>query len=234
MERVNSAMQKPIEQYSQLIRDLAGSNALSLTVVGAIVAGTFDKSRHTVRNVLVLSSIDLEFLKQLSLQGAKLGKVRISAPLIMTPDYIKASLDTFPLELIEIQQWHETLFGEDYFKDLSFEERHVRLQCEREIKTLLIGMRQGLLASGGQEKFIGAMEVDVTEQLIRTLRGVLWLKGKRESLPAPEVVSEIEGIQSQTFQGIRSAINPSGHHGWSEFQTLYKDVEVVGRLIDVQ
>lgn len=234
MERVNPSMQKPIEEYSELVRGLAGPKALSLTVVGAVVAGTFDKSRHTVRNVLVLSSIDLDFLKQLSLQGAKLGKVRISAPLIMTPDYIKASLDTFPLELIEIQQWHETLFGEDYFRELSFEDRHVSLQCEREIKTLLIGMRQGLLASGGREKIIGAMEVDVTEQLIRTLRGVLWLKGKRAPLPAPQVVSEIEGIQGQTFQGIRSAINPSGHHGWSEFQTLYKDVEAVGRFIDVQ
>ena len=78
----------------------------------------------------------------------------------MTPDYIRSSVDTFPLELIEIQQMHLTLFSEVSFDELTFQDGHVRLQCERELKALLIGLRQVLLASAGEEKFIGVLEVE--------------------------------------------------------------------------
>jgi len=32
----------------------------------------------------------------------------------MTPDHIRRSLDTFPLEMLEIQQQNALLFGKDF------------------------------------------------------------------------------------------------------------------------
>ena len=69
-----------------------------------------------------------------------MGKAKIAAPLIMTQDYIQNSLDSFPLEFLEIQQHHLCLFGQDSFAELSFYQPHLRLQCERELKSMLIGM----------------------------------------------------------------------------------------------
>ena len=167
---------------------------------------------------------------RIALQGVKFGKAGITAPLIMTPDYIKTSLDTFPLELIEIGQHHLTIFGDDYFNDLNFEDKHVRLQCERELKTILIGLRQGLLAAAGREKFIGALEVDIGEALLRTLRGMLWLKGDRAAKPSAEVLAEVEKIADRKLSGVRAALDASGHHGWDEFDKLYQDVEALGEI----
>jgi len=151
----------------------------------------------------------------------------------MTPGYIKGSLDTFPLELIEIQQCYGVLWGENYFKDLSFNENHVRLQAERELKTILIGMRQGLLASSGQEKLIKRLELDVADRLVRTLRGLLWVQGKSESLSAQEVVLEIEKILEKPLPGVKNALLTQRPHGWKEFQNLYRDIETVGQFIDL-
>ena len=67
----------------------------------------------------------------------------------MTPAYLSGSVDSFPLELLEIQQRRAVLWGDDYFADLKLDQADVRLQCERELKRILLGMRQGLLASGG-------------------------------------------------------------------------------------
>ena len=153
LERVSGPMRQPLEQYTQLVKELAGENARALTLFGAIAAGVFDPNRHTVRNVLVLERVDLSFLRRLGEHGVKLGKARIAAPLIMTPGYVKASLDTFPLELLEIKQNHVTVFGDDYFDDLAFDDAHVRLQCERELKAILIGLRQGLLAAADQSEW---------------------------------------------------------------------------------
>jgi hypothetical protein len=225
-------MRKPLEDYAQLVKELAGANAKALTLFGAIVAGSFNTDRHTARSVLVVNRVDLSMLRSLAQHGMQLGKAKIAAPLIMTPAYIKASLDTFPLELIEIHQQHLTIFGEDHFEDLSFEDVHIRLQCERELKVVLIGLRQGLLAAVGREKFIGALEVDVAEGLTRTLRGLLWLKGQKDGKPAAEVLTEVERIAERKLAGVRTALDPAARHGWDEFESLYSDVEALGEIAD--
>ena len=232
LDRISKEMQEPIQQYADHIRMLGGSNVLALTLFGTIVSGTFNKRRHVVRNVMVLDRVELEMLRQLSQRGAKLGKARIAAPLVMTPAYIKASLDTFPLELLEIQQLHLTVLGQGYFDELAFNDDDIRLQCERELKSILIGMRQGLLASVGREKFIGAMDVDVAERFIRTMRGILWRKGQKEGRAYPQVISEVEGLLQKQLRGVRESIAPSGQHGWKEFQALYHDVEEVSRFVE--
>ena len=232
LECVVGPMQTPLREYAQLVREIVGGNAKSLALFGAIATGSFDRSRHTARNVLIVDRVDLSVLRRLAEHGAKLGKAAIAAPLVMTPAYIKTSLDTFPLEFIEIHQKHVMLFGDEYFDDLSFDDGHIRLQCEREFKTILISLRQGLLAAAGREKFIGALEVDVTEGLMRTLRGMLWLKGRKEAKPADDVLTEIETIAERKLTGVHIALDPSAHHGWNEFESLYGDVEALGEITD--
>ena len=229
---VVESMREPLERFAGLVRELGGENAQALTLFGSIVAGSFDPQRHTARSVFVLEHVDLSLLRRLAEYGIKLGKTRIAAPLIMTPDYIKSSLDTFPLELIDIEQNHYTVFGEDYFTDLSFDDGHVRLQCEREFKTILIGLRQGLLAAAGRERFVGALEQDVGEGLVRTLRGLLWLKGQKDTRSAGEVIAKVEKLTERSLPGIRNSLDPTARHGWDEFEMLYHDVEALGELAD--
>lgn len=232
LERIPEFMRDPIRQYAGLVRELAGTNARSLTLFGAVVADAFDPDRHTARNVLVIEKIDLPMLGRLAERGRQLGKHRISAPLIMTPTYIQESLDTFPLELLEIQQCHVTLFGEDHFVGLSFQESDVRLQCEREFKVLLIGLRQGLLAAAGHDQALSQLEVDTAAGLLRSLRGFLWLQGQREAKPAAEVLDAVETCTGRTLEGVRAALDPSGHHGWTAFEFLYEDVAALGDIVN--
>lgn len=232
LDRIIEPMRTPVEQYVRLVADLAGPAVKAFALFGAVVGGNFDLNRHTARSVLVVDRVDLAMLRRLAEHGTKLGKARIAAPLIMTPEYIKTSLDTFPLEFIEIKQRHVTVLGEDCFDDLNFDDAHVRLQCERELKVILMGLRQGLLAAAGREKFIGALEQDVGENLMRTLRGMLWLRGDRQAKPASQVLGEMEKSAERKLAGIRAALDPNADHGWNELETLYADVEALGKIAD--
>jgi len=232
LPHILGTMRDSVKQYMDLVQQLAGENALALTVYGAIAESSFDIKRHTVRNVLMLDHVDLNLLRSLAEKGLKLGKSRISAPLIMTPDYIQASLDVFPLELIDIHQRHITIFGNDYFADLSFDAEHIRLQCERELKSILIGMRQGLLAAAGRQKIIGVIEVEVAERLVRTLRGMLWLKGYKESMSSDQVTEEISKIIDRPLLSLRQALNVTAQHDWMSFELLYQDVQHLGEVVN--
>ena len=232
VDHVVDHMQEPLTKYLDRVQTLAGSNCLAIIGFGTIATSKFDPAKHIARSVIVLDKIDLAMLRELAKDGAKLGKARIAAPLIMTPVYINGSLDAFPLELLEIHQCHVCFVGTDYFTDLAFDERHLRLQCERELKTILIGMRQGLLAAAGREKLFGAMEGDVAERLLRTLRGLLWLHGQDEYVSSMDVVSRIEQETDRSLAGIRQALQDHRRHDWDDFTRLYDDVDGLKTLAD--
>ena len=87
-------------------------------------------------------------------------------------------------------------------------------------------------AAAGKEKYLGAIEVDIGEGLLRTLRGLLWLKGQRDAKPAGEVLSEVEKIAERKLAGMRNALDLTAPHGWTQFEMLYRDVEALGEIAD--
>lgn len=232
LQRIAEPMREPIQRFAGRVEETFGPNLKGLTLFGSIVSGPFDPAKHTARSCVVLDSVDLAALRRLADEGTRMGKAAIAAPLVMTPAYIQSSLDTFPIELLNIKLCHVTLLGEDLFEDLEFEDGHIRLQCERELKTILIGLRQGLLASAGREAFLGAVEVDATDALMRTLRGLLWLEGVRTPKPPADVLAEAEKLGERKLPGIRGALDPTASHDWHNFEQLYADVETLGKVAD--
>jgi hypothetical protein len=232
MERVIAPMRERVGSYARLIQELFGESGKALTVFGSVLIDGFNVNRDTVRSVLVVERTELPLLRRLADRGARLGKTGVAAPLIMTPDHIRTSLDTFPLELLEIQQQHVTLFGQDYFSELTLDNAHVRLQCERELKRILIAMRQGLLASAGRERLVSVMEKDAADDLARTLRGLLWLKGRKDFRDATVVVTEIETLTTRKLPGVRTALRSATSSGWADFDLLYRDVETLGEIVN--
>jgi hypothetical protein len=175
--------------------------------------------------------MDLQFLRLLAGHGARLARWGIAAPLVLTPEYIRSSLDAFPLELMEITQLHWTVFGEDLFAGISLADADVRLQCEREVKRLLIGLRQGLLATAGRERMISSLEHEAAEGLSRAVRGILWLRGQRDYLPRAQALQEVAKIAGRGFAGMQAALDRTSHPGWREFEQLHSDVEALGELV---
>jgi hypothetical protein len=232
IQQIPNELRESVRRYADLLRELGGANAQALVLYGAIAAGSFNATRHTVRSVLVVGQVDLAMLRRLAEHGKKLGGKYISAPLIMTPAYIDGSRDTFPLEFIEIQQNHLVVFGSDPFGALQFDDRNIRLQCERELKVLMLQLRQGLLVAGGRARELAAFGSDAAEGLLRVLRGMLWLKGRRESQPGEAVLREIETLVSRRLMGVRQALNADVEHSIESFQSLYADVEALGTVVD--
>lgn len=226
------SMTDAIDDFAQILRNIFGEHALALTLFGAVTTSGFRPGTQTAKSVVVLKEVALAALRRLSDEGTKLGRLHLAAPLIMTPDYIRHSLDTFPLEFLEISQRHVTVFGEDHFENLELHEREMRLQCERELKVAGMTMRQGLLASLGRESFIGKLELDLAADLLRVMRGMLWLKGERAAWPGTEVVTRLEALLSQKLPGIRAALDDTNPTGWREFDLLYIDVDTLGKAVN--
>ena len=232
IERLASPVRAAVLEYVQHWQSLAGGSVRAIAFFGGVLTPQFDKRRHLAENVVVLSGMDLGLLRRLAATGKRFGRRGIAAPIVMTPEFIRDSLDTFPLELLEIQQQHALLAGEDFFAELRFEAEHVRLQCERELKTLLIGMRQGLLAAAGRERQLQPLGQTAVEGLLRTLRGLLWLKGQREPASPDDLIGGVERLLDRELAAVRSVLHGTGDKGWNQFAALYEDLEILRKRAD--
>ncbi len=232
IELISPIMRPALQEFAALIQKLTGPRLNGLTAFGQVLSKDFDLAHLAARSVLVLDGIDLGLLRRISEHGPQFGAKHIAAPLVMTPGYITASLDTFPLEFAEIIQRRATLAGQDYFADLHVETEHLRLQCERELKQILIRLRQAVLSAGTHEGLLGDLQLDIGRQLLRTLRGVSWIHGKKDYAPSEQVLGETEQWLGCRLEGARSVILSHGGLGWPEFQTFYHDVEKLAEKAD--
>jgi len=232
LEHVHTALREPLRHYAARIHEHGRQHVQCLTLYGAVAGPAFDPTLHTVSNVLVLDTVDLGILRRLAVEGHRFGKGLITAPLVMTPEFLRASRDTFPLELIEIQQQRLVLFGEDLFAALEFEAGHVRLQCERELKVLALAMRHAVVAEGGSESHLRQTALRTLRSLVRVMRGMLWLKNQRQAVPATGALVEIENLAGRHLPGIRRAMESPSSVDWLVYEQLYSGVEVLGQIAD--
>ncbi len=232
LSRIVESHRGPLRELAERIQTEAADNALGWTLFGEIVEGTFDRTRRSIQSVLMLRTVRVDLLSRLGAAGRQYGGRGVAPPLVMTPALLNSVRDTFPLELIEIQQAFLIVFGPDYFSELKFEERDVRLQCERELDVRLMGLRQGLLTASGIKDRLALIQHDWVHGLLRTLRGMLWLKGRKARLPADLVVAELSRIVELPLNGVRRILTSADAPEWEAIDELHGDIETLGAAVD--
>ena len=218
--------------FGRTLAQVAGDNLLGLCAFGGWIVDDRCYERAPARSVAVLKQTDLPMLDRLASQGSRFGRKGVAAPLVMTPEYIQASRDVFPLELLEIQQLHKLIVGDDHFSDLKFAPADLRLQSERELKSELIHLRQGLIAATGHHKALDEVCAAAAERTIRVLRGVLHLAGKdvpRLALDVMTSTAEVTGLKLVTLA--RAAVG-ADRLDFDGFQRCYSEVEALARHVD--
>ena len=214
-------------------------NVHSIHLVGSAVLPDYNEKLSDINSVVVLNNMDLKFITFLAPLGKKYGKRKIAAPLVMTPRYIQESLDAFPVEFLDFKLVHKTIYGEDLLKDLRIETPPLRLQCEREIKTKLIGLRQGYISSLGRKEHLAVLLVRSITGSMSLFRTIITLLGKEPPIPRAAVVKTFgaaTGIETETFERLlmlkAGAIKPSDQELHALFERYYSALESIGKIID--
>ncbi|HIJ55476.1 MAG TPA: hypothetical protein HPQ03_05055 [Deltaproteobacteria bacterium] len=214
-------------------------NIHSIHITGSALTADYDPKRSDINSVIVLNTMDLLFLEHLAPLGKKHGKKRISAPLIMTPAYIKSSLDVFPLEFLNIKLLHHTVYGEDAFSNLNIDLSDLRQQCEREIKVRLIGLRQGYLSSMGEPKLLTDSFIRSISGYIPLFRGIILLLRKEppiRNFGVLTMLQEASGVDMKVFRLVLEEKKQRTRLGKEHlnilFEASYRTVEKLGELID--
>jgi hypothetical protein len=222
----------PFQEFAGVLTELAGENLLALSAFGGWLIGDPLYEGTAAQSVVVLRHFDLRLLARLAERGVQMGKRGVQAPLIMTPAYIGASCDVFPLELLEIQQLAVVLVGADQFAALRFEPGNVRLQAEREVKSELIHLHQGLLSSAGKLKHLDELCRRTAERAVRVLRGVLYLANASLPRRSTEIAARAAEVVGQRFAALDETLTGGRVRDLDRFERFYNDLAALAQYID--
>src|SRR5208337_1930330 len=175
----------------------------SLHIVGSAVTPDFREKSSVIHSVIIVHKIDFGFIEFISSLGRKYRKKGIAAPLIMTPEYIRDSIDVFPIEFHDFQLIHKTVAGEDIFKDMVINKAFLKLQCEREIKVRLIGLRQSYITSLGDKRSLAEILSHSVVGFMPLIRGLLFLFDKEPPVKRHDAImvfQELVSIDAGIFE----------------------------------
>lgn len=239
IENLKPQVSQKITPFIQEILNTYVENIDSIYIVGSALTEDFDEKTSDINSIFVLKRMDLKFVELIAPFGKRYKKQRIAAPLIMTPDYIQQSLDVFPIEFLNFKMIHETVYGEDILNDIVIDLTNLRHQCEREIKTKLIALRQGYISSEGNKKIINENIINFIAGYIPLFRSIIFLMGKKPPVKKYEVLKDLSvymeinmDILKKILDFKKGILKLTKNEIDTVFEEYYKTTEEISKKID--
>jgi hypothetical protein len=146
------AGENKITEFVERVRGAAGANLESVILFGSAVSGDFHSEFSNLNLFCVLRDSSFSSLQALAPVAQWWDREKQPLPLFMTRDELTRSTDVFTIELMDMQQHHRVLFGDDVLKELRIPLHLHRVQVEYELREKLILFRQQLLLTAGNKR----------------------------------------------------------------------------------
>jgi hypothetical protein len=236
---LNIQIRDSVKDFADRLLAALGDNLQSITIVGSSLTEDFRPGQSDINTVLVLERLNTESLNAVASLAKPMSRKKISPPLLMTRSYIERSRDVFGVEFLDFQLAHKTIIGDDPFTYLEFDKKDVRLQCEREIKAMLIRLRQGYIAAAANKKLVRDILIATAKGMVPLLRAMLWLKDIDRSARIEPTFAKSSDEFSIDTSPLTSAIKwrhektrLSETEMENAFESIYSVVEQLSDIVD--
>jgi hypothetical protein len=131
----------------------AGQSFRTLYLYGNALSPDFDPATGNVNLLCVVTDLGSPRLDALAaavgqVRGGKAPKWRF-APLILEEEQVLRAADVFPNDFLDLVRRRALLAGEDLLASAEISLDHMRFQCEYELRSRLVALRQSFLFEAG-------------------------------------------------------------------------------------
>jgi len=230
---------KPEEIFTEITEDyqqIFGVHLLSIILYGSGAGEDYIPGKSDLNFLITLTDQGVERLDHVLEMVARWRKRNVAIPLIMTRSYLQGSQDSYPIEFLNMKRHYIVVFGTDVLAELTFDQCHIRLQLERELRGKLLNLRSGYLATGGNTRKIRELIILSLTAFISLFSALLYLKnieiphGKREVIAA---AGKAFGIDALLFLKCEEIRRKTDRLSSTEVQTVFQAyMKEVSRLCD--
>jgi len=186
------------------VRAALDTEFLSAYLTGSVLTSGFDPQHSRVNVLIVARALGSDVLDRLAAAIPVTKKAPHFEPLFLTKEQVAASMDVFPIELLDMAERHLRLEGDDLFANVDVPRTWLRHQCEHELRGKHIRLRQEYLASGGRVERLREVLTRLASGFHTLFRTLLRLRG--EDPPASterviERVADLYGLDARALLG---------------------------------
>jgi hypothetical protein len=183
--------ERPQDIFVPLTQDYLkafGNELVSLIIYGSAAGGHYIRGKSDINLLVVLTPAGMDKFTDVLETVKSWKKRRVAVPLIMTGDFIKSSLDSYPIEYLNMKNNHVLIYGQDILSELNFNPADLRLQIERELRGKLVLLRQGFLEAEGKARQIRQLIANSLTAFISIFNALLYFKqgkapqGRRDTI----------------------------------------------------
>jgi predicted nucleotidyltransferase len=212
---------------------------VSLILYGSAAAGSYIKGKSDINLLVVLTAVGINRLADV-LDTVKYWKKRhVAVPLMLTKQFIESSLDSYPIEFLNMKNNHVLIYGENILDQLNFNPADLRLQIERELKGKLILLRQGYLEEKGKTRQLKMLISKSLTAFISIFNALLYLKqgtAPKDRRATINELAKVLGVDAEVFlqcADLREGkSNLSGEDVISLFTKYIQEVEKICNIVD--
>jgi hypothetical protein len=164
---VTMNIEEKLESFVSRLRNAGGNNLTSVILYGSAAAGNFREGLSDLNVLCIVHDSSFAALQALAPAVRWWSGQTQPLPLVMTRNELDHSTDVFTIELLDMQQHHRVLFGDDVLQDLQIPMHFHRSQVEYELREKLVLLRQNALLADSERQ--------MKELLLRSLSSLLTL-----------------------------------------------------------
>jgi hypothetical protein len=143
--------EKQLDEFIRRIQQAAGENLRGVILYGSAAAGEFQSEFSHLNLLCLLRETSFSSIAAIAPVARWWQGKKHPAPLVMTREELERSADVFAVEMLDMQQHHRVLLGEEVLAGLRIPMHLHRAQVEYELREKLILLRQRLLEAAGRE-----------------------------------------------------------------------------------
>lgn len=216
-----------------------GKDLVSLMLYGSAAGGAYVKGKSDINVLAVLTPEGMGRLEDGFALVKNWRKRNVAVPLVMTKQFITSSLDSYPIEFLNMKNNSVLIHGENVLESLVFKPEDLRLQIERELKSKILLLREGYLESAGAARPVRQLISKSLTAIVSIFNAMLYLKQARAPRDKNETIREMNmvfTIDTAVFNlcfDIKQDVDKlSGKDVIEVFKKYLREVEKACHIID--
>jgi len=232
-------IENKLGSLTERLKMLYSDGLVSVILYGSAARGEFKKKHSNINLAVVLRDMSLENLAKAK-RDLSSGRYAMFNVIFFTEEYISRTRDVFPIEFLDMRDNHRVIYGKDVFLGIDINMKHLRFQCEQELKEKLMQI-SGFYLVNRNKKILTAFLYKSLNSTLHIIRNVIRLKGRVPPLDKEGVISELSreaGSPLVSMSGILKAFKNNTSLSRGDIDKLFfgfadelKDItEAVDRL----
>jgi hypothetical protein len=193
------------EELVEQLRAAYGTGLRSVVLYGSAAAGEHIPKRSDYNVLVLVDALSLDKLSAAASVARAWSEGGNPAPMTLTMSEWRGSADVFAMEYADILERHKILYGESPFDGIRVDPRDLRLQLEHEAMGKLLRLRQGILASGGDNRLEAELLAASLSTIMVIFRSLARLQGEtppKDNLALAQSVARHAGFDSAPFERV--------------------------------